>query len=638
MGITKKIVIILLILSMVIAFIPLKALATDTPKKPYTLTFTIDSKSQGYHDAKQDKDVQHSMKMDGTYLQIDGQYVEPRETQDYTSVVEGDTAAITINNGAETTLNYNSANNFELFANGKRVDAGTIFTEDTAILVQDYPKSNNPQVNNENPEENNNPQENNNSQGQNNPIPQSGGDENIEFDINFTNTHYNVWINSLSVMSDEDGTLRNEFKGTINKAGTTDSKQTNKLRFIETFGDLPVTEYVINGITYKEGMEEFSTDDRGTTITVPGAKKYVVTGTGDTSFAPPRTIIWTNPGYVAQNKEDEEWTKGFSLEHGSAYIKAVYDEEGKVVNPETYLSNNWDKKDIDRGVGKDNFGWVSIKPGSKVIFEFVPEYGYQLTDIRINEQPLGVTETINEFEFIMPNTNIHFDAEFTKTEDILKANSKKISSGNISLGKNVLSGGSAQLTVNDIELDSSKIKGFEKAAGDYKISNYLDIDLYQVFYKGKKDADDVWQNKIDELDNEVTISIKLEEGVNADDIVIVHNIHDGEEYEVIKIDSYDAKTNTITFKTRSFSNYAIAEKVTVKENKVEESKENNSEENIAPTEESTEVKEESNEKTSSSLKTSSNPKTGDNIIVFVIAFVIATLGIFAIIKFNKDNK
>ena len=56
----------------------------------------------------------------------------------------------------------------------------------------------------------------------------------------------------------------------------------------------------------------------------------------------------------------------------------------------------------------------------------------------------------------------------------------------------------------------------------------------------------------------MTITIKLAEGIDANNIVIVHNIHDGEEYEIIKIDSYDKGSNTITFRTKSFSNYAIA--------------------------------------------------------------------------------
>ena len=221
----------------------------------------------------------------------------------------------------------------------------------------------------------------------------------------------------------------------------------------------------------------------------------------------------------------------------------------------------------------------------------------------------------------MPDANVHFSAEFKETKDIVKASSEKVSSGSIELG-NTLSGGSAQLTVSDVELTSDKIAGFENAAGDYTISNYLDIDLYNVYYKGKNDSEDVWLDKISELEKEATISIKLEDGVNADDIVIVHNIHDGEEYEVIEIDSYDPETNTITFKTKSFSSYAIATKTT-----------------STTTETGKNDTTTSNSTTESGKKdTTSNPKTGDNIIILATIFAISTLGTIITIRLNKNRK
>ena len=50
--------------------------------------------------------------------------------------------------------------------------------------------------------------------------------------------------------------------------------------------------------------------------------------------------------------------------------------------------------------------------------------------------------------------------------------------------------------------------------------------------------------------------MKLAEGVDGNTVVIVHEKHDGT-YEVIPT-TYDEKTHTISFKTSSFSNYAIA--------------------------------------------------------------------------------
>lgn len=294
----------------------------------------------------------------------------------------------------------------------------------------------------------------------------------------------------------------------------------------------------------------------------------------------------------------------YLIEHGYAKVIAVYDETGKKLSPEEYIGESSDEFGLGNG-----FGWVKVFPKYKIVFEFVPEYGYQLTEIKLNEQPMVASEDMNFFTVTIPEggANIHFNAVFSETKDIVTSSSKKVSGGSIELG-NTLPGGSAQLTVNDVELSSNKITGFENAAGEYTISNYLDIDLYNVYYKGKADSEDVWLDKISELENEATISIKLEEGVNADDIVIVHNIHDGEEYEVIEIESYDPTTNTITFKTKSFSSYAIATKTA-----------------------STTVDTEN-------TTTSNNPTTGDNIILFIALFVIATLGTVITIKLNRNSK
>ena len=80
------------------------------------------------------------------------------------------------------------------------------------------------------------------------------------------------------------------------------------------------------------------------------------------------------------------------------------------------------------------------------------------------------------------------------------------------------------------------------------------------------DEDDVWKNEVDTLDGDATVSVSLADSplegtVNSSDIEIIHNIHNGEDFETITIDSYDSKTNTITFKTNSFSTYAISIRV-----------------------------------------------------------------------------
>ena len=434
----------------------------------------------------------------------------------------------------------------------------------------------------------------------------NGGPDNIEFDVKFTDTHVLMWVNDKNFLDDREG-LQDTFKGTVEGAGFNANDRTNTIKVQNSLGDAPLIEITINGNTYKKGDNNVTIgQDNEFIVTVPGAAKYTITGKIDPDFPKPRTIIWVNPNYVPKDAADAAWVKDFTISHGYAKVIEVYDETGKKLDPSVYINNQVqpDGSKSDNYGLKKGFGWIKVYKGYKVVFELEPEYGYQLTGIAINETPLkAIDNIVNRFEVIIPEGNLHFAATYTKTEDIVKAKSKKVASGSVELGGGLASG-SAQLTVDDVEVSEDKKQEFANAANGYTVSDFLNISLYNVFYKGKLDSDDVWSNEIEELDEYVTVSIQLEEGVNADDIVIVHNIHDGKDYEVIEIESYDPETRILTFKTKSFSNYAIATKTSEK-------------------------KEE---------KSESNPKTGDNIIMWASIFVTACAGVVVTTKMSKVKK
>ena len=155
-----------------------------------------------------------------------------------------------------------------------------------------------------------------------------------------------------------------------------------------------------------------------------------------------------------------------------------------------------------------------------------------------------------------------------------------------------------------MKLNNEQISNFEKNANGYNISSYLDINLSQVIYKGI--ASSFWENELKDLNNPAKITLNLEEGINGDEVVIVHEKHDGT-YEIIPT-TYNKETNTITFATTSFSNYAIASKTNSLEQNSEAVKDDNS-----------------------------NPKTGDNILAYSIIFVISLLGIVTISVANRKN-
>lgn len=417
--------------------------------------------------------------------------------------------------------------------------------------------------------------------------------QNINLEYNFTGTSGEVLINNKRGVDGE----KASWTGTINNAGYTEPAQKNQITINTRLGDWKFSKVTINGQVYN-----FTDNSESHTIEVPGASTYTITATKDESLGKTTTLIWVNPDYTPKDAEDAEWIKEFTIGHGYAKAIAVYDKDNKIMNPNQYINTTVqpDGSKSDQYGVNNGFGWIKLLAGQKVVFEFVPEYGYQLTGITINGQPVTASTTMNRFEFTMPEgMNVHFAATFTKTDNIVKSGSSKVTGGTVDV-KDYLPGGSAQLTVNDVNLTDEKKQEFTNAANGYTVSEFLNISLLNVYYKGKNDSDDVWSNEIEELDDYVTVSIQLEEGINAEDIVIVHNIHDGKDYEVIEIESYDPETRILTFKTRSFSNYAIA--------------------------------------TKGEVKKTSNPKTGDNIALYASLFMVASIGAIVTLKINKDRK
>lgn len=358
--------------------------------------------------------------------------------------------------------------------------------------------------------------------------------------------------------------------------GYTTGSIKNKIVIQLSYGDGNIGSVTINGtnMTLPDGTQnraEFEVD--------PASKYTIVVTKSQSTSNVPKTIIWDSDKTNNPNIKDNEL-----LKNGTIEILDIKDPNGNSVG----LDNV--KQDLEK-----NNGWAEVIPGYKVILKLKPDYGYQLTEISINDEKLVAGEEQSTFEYIMPNTNVHISGIFKKVDDKVNAESDKVKSGTIELGGKEIDSGSVVLSVNDVTLSKEQISNFEEKANGYEISTYLDINLDQVIYKGS--ATDVWTNELKELNNEATITLKLEEGVNGNEVVIVHEKHDGT-YEIIPT-TYDPETNTITFKTSSFSNYAIASKT---------------------------------------IDTrSTNPKTGDNIIIFSVIFVIALTGILATCIINKKR-
>lgn len=384
--------------------------------------------------------------------------------------------------------------------------------------------------------------------------------QDIQIEGTYNGFGMEIYLNGIRV-----GTESANVIGTA-KGYTTGSIK-NKIKIQLAFGDGNIGSVTINGTNMILPAE---TQDRAE-FEVESASKYTIVVTKSQNVSNvPKTIIWDSDKTNNPNINDSEL-----LKNGTIEILDIQDSNGNSIG----LDN------VNQDL-KNNNGWASIIPGYKVILKLKPDYGYQLTEISINDERLVAGEEQSTFEYIMPNTNVHISGIFEKVADTVNAESDKVKSGSISLGEKEIDSGSVILSVADITLSKEQITNFEEKADGYEISSYLDIKLDQVLYKGTKD--DVWTNKLDKLNNEATITLQLEKGVNGNEVVIVHEKHDGT-YEIIPT-TYNPETNTITFKTSSFSNYAIASKTV-------------------------------------SSNTISNPQTGDNIATYGILVLISIVAI-----------
>lgn len=323
-----------------------------------------------------------------------------------------------------------------------------------------------------------------------------------------------------------------------------------------------------------------------------------VTGVAEEHF----NIMWANSGAKVDGSDYDD--PEILLQNGSAKIVKVYDNEEDMNDITDEIEHS-----EDGCVNPEGKGFVQLAEGNVVIFEFTPKYGYQLTSVSANGTKLEAQETMNQYKYIMPATNIHFQATFTKTSDVVKSATDKVTSGTVKIGKDEINAGSTVLSVKDATLTDAQKSTFATKAGEYKVSNVFDIKLDQVFYKGSTNANDVWSKPLgysEDLQTPAVITLKLDEGVDGNTVVLIHEKEDGT-YESIET-TYDEATHTISFSTSSFSNYAIASKTVKNEQPKEVPKD--------------EIK---------------NPQTYDGLISWIVLSIISLSGIIGIIAYRKKQ-
>ena len=367
------------------------------------------------------------------------------------------------------------------------------------------------------------------------------------------NIQINSNIEARVVFGDQiengDEVIGDEFM--VTSAGASGNVDEQKLVYVsvepDIFANVKLTAVKINNvpqtITYPTGRNVY---------TLTEASSYVIDITGATSVA--YNINWSNPGFTDPNTPND-----VRILNGDAKVVKVYD-------------NATDMNDISNTIAcvangcVDNTtkeGSIHFEKGNVIVFEFVPKYGYQLTNVEMNGTALTAQSNTNQYilDTSSATGNGHFSATFTKIDDVVKTNSSAVSGGQLNLS-GAIDAGTGRLSVDDFTPTEEQTTNFEETATGYEIAEYFDLSLQQIFYKGANDDSNVWTNDLSQLAGDAKISLVLAEGVDGNDVAIVHEKHDGS-YELID-GTYDATTHTVSFATDSFSNYAVAYRTVAK--------------------------------------------------------------------------
>lgn len=322
----------------------------------------------------------------------------------------------------------------------------------------------------------------------------------------------------------------------------------------QAFQSVPVT----IRLTYDSGKVEVSDGTRpGSQKILPNGgrlvsgSEYTISTAGTYAIQADkivRTVVWAY---------DDTYGEDGKIKNGTVEILSAVKpgETGRWSGLEVPMipEENMNRQD-DRG------GRVVIIPGSVVTVKLIPAYGYQFVAGALNGTEITAGKEVSTFTFVMPDTNLHLSALFTKSTDQTAVTAKGISGAGVTGGEQVITSGNLKLTVADSTLsDAEKAKMLAGTTGDAVTAlNWVEVDLEQVVNKGN--ATDVWSTELTELAKPVAIILNVGTTLDASKSYVVIREHEGV-YERIPA-TYDAEAGTLTFYSDKFSEYAVASVVT----------------------------------------------------------------------------
>lgn len=253
------------------------------------------------------------------------------------------------------------------------------------------------------------------------------------------------------------------------------------------------------------------------------------------------TMLWV---YDQETAEKMDVGPDAIVENGKVEILSVIRDKEFVYNGE---DDNPDVR-VD-----EKSGFVMLKKGDDVTVKLIPDYGYQLKSVSVNEQELTPQESVSTFELRNIQGNIHFSGAFVKSEDVLSSTSEIATKPSIAEGGNAASSGNLSLTVADNESYTTDVTAVIANGTAEKIAS-LDLKLDNIVSKGDGNN---WVTNITEFENPISISMNVSGDVLSDGETFgIVRDHNGTltELEATYVDG------VLTFKTNQFSTYTLIKK------------------------------------------------------------------------------
>lgn len=355
--------------------------------------------------------------------------------------------------------------------------------------------------------------------------------------------------------------------------GSSHTGEFNDIEILPEFG-CDISSVTINGTSCSDKV------NGAIVARVPAANTYtisVIYGESDDV-----TIIWS---YDSASPED------IRVEHGTVEVVSI------VRGGRTIYDANTPNGNVRIN---DEEGYVAIKKGDDVVLKLIPDYGYQLKSVTLNDRTLTPKESVSTFELPNIQGNLHFSGAFVKSADMISADSSKVvSTASITNGSNAVSSGNLRLTVEDNS--SYDTSAAEKLVTGAESAQAINLTLDQVVSKGNGTN---WENNITEFTKPITLNLDIDNYDANYDYTVVRN-HNGTLTEL----ETTVSDGNLSFDTNQFSTYVI-----VKKKKAAET-------------------------TTTSAPAKQSPATGDNVPIILLGALMLTAGSASIyaLKSKKHN-